>query len=89
MSQPEPGTDLQPAERLITMFVTNGVAVSSGEQTPGVVHVPPAEAADLAHMRYAVYGEKPPDGYSGDALRLLRAFTRYPPGTPRAGLRGG
>lgn len=75
------------------MFVTNGVAVSSGETTPGVVHVPRAEAADLAFMRCAVYGDRPPGGYSdggqpGGALPLPRAFTRNPPGTPRAGLRG-
>jgi hypothetical protein len=77
----------EPGVQLVTMFVTNAVAVSSGEPTPGVMHVPSQEAADLVFIRHAVYGEVPPRGFAGDALPLPRTFTRNLPGTPKGGLR--
>jgi hypothetical protein len=49
----------------VPVFVTNGVRVSTGERTPGLVHVPPAEAGALIAARVAVAGEKPPQGWSG------------------------
>jgi hypothetical protein len=81
-----------PEDGLVTMHVNVGVAVSSGEPTPGVVHVPPQEAADLHYMRLAVYGDQPPRGYAdggqpGGAMALPRTFSRNLPATPKGGLR--
>jgi hypothetical protein len=57
MTEPEP---------LVPVFVTTGIMTSAGPG-PGVVHVPPAEAARLVADRRAVYGERAPRGY-GDRL---------------------
>lgn len=52
--------------QLVTVFVTTGIRTSGGSG-PGVVRVPPAEAAALVADRRAVYGEQAPRGY-GDRL---------------------
>ncbi len=53
-----------PSPHLATVYVTNAVRVSSGERTPGVVHVPPEEAGRLVGARHAVWGDRPPRGYA-------------------------
>jgi hypothetical protein len=55
-----------PEPELVPVFLTNATRTSSGNG-PGVVHVPPAEAAALVADRRAVYGEQAPRGY-GDRL---------------------
>ncbi len=54
------------SEQPVAVFVTTGIRTSGGNG-PGVVHVPPAEAARLVADRRAVYGDRPPRGY-GDRL---------------------
>jgi hypothetical protein len=58
-------------EPLVPVFVTTGIMTSAGPG-PGVVHVPPAEAAALVADRRAVHGTTPPRGYgdrTDDGLR--------------------
>jgi hypothetical protein len=56
-----PGKD---SGKPVPVFVINGVRVSTGEETPGLVHVPPAEAGALVAARVAVHGENPPRGWN-------------------------
>jgi hypothetical protein len=51
---------------LVTVFVTTGIRTSGGNG-PGVVRVPPAEAARLVADRRAIHGDRAPRGY-GDRL---------------------
>jgi hypothetical protein len=55
----------QPAPALTPVHQSNGTATSGGTG-PGVVYVPPDEAAWLVSQRLAVHGEKPPRGLYGD-----------------------
>jgi hypothetical protein len=48
-------------EPTVTVFLTNAVRTSQGPG-PGPKSLPPAEAAALAQARYAVYGDRAPDG---------------------------
>jgi hypothetical protein len=48
---------------LVPVFVTVGIRVSTGERTPGVVHVPPGEAGRIVADRHGVHGERAPRGY--------------------------
>jgi hypothetical protein len=57
---PEPGPG-----KPVPVFVINAVRVSTGETTPGLVHLPPAEAGALVTARLAVHGEQPPIGWPG------------------------
>lgn len=49
---------------LTTVTVTNAIRVSSGEQTPGVVHVPAAEASWIQANRHGILGDRWPRGYA-------------------------
>ena len=51
---------------LVAVFVTTGIRTSGGNG-PGVLRVPPAEAAALVADRRAIYGDRPPRGF-GDRL---------------------
>jgi hypothetical protein len=56
---------------LVAVFVTTAIRTSGGNG-PGVVRVPPAEAAALVADRRAVWGEQAPRGYgdrTDDGLR--------------------
>ena len=55
-----------PQPELVPVFVTTGIRTSGGNG-PGVVQVPPAEAAALVADRRAIHGTTPPRGY-GDRL---------------------
>ena len=58
-------------EQPVAVFVTTGIRTSGGNG-PGVVRVPPAEAAALVADRRAVYDEVPPRGFGDrpdDGLR--------------------
>jgi len=60
-----------PEPELVPVFLTNAIRTSGGNG-PGVVHVPPAEAARLVADRRAVHGTTPPRGYgdrTDDGLR--------------------
>jgi hypothetical protein len=61
MSTPDPG--------LVQVFLLNGTGTSGGNG-PGVVSVPPDEAAALVRERIAVYGSTPPSGYLGNGTTL-------------------
>lgn len=61
MSEPQYSPEPPP---LMTVFVTVGVRTSAGAG-PGVKHLPPQEAAWLIGQKYAVAGDRPPDGYAG------------------------
>jgi hypothetical protein len=47
----------------VPVFVTTAIRVSSGERTPGVVHVPPGEAGRIVADRHGVLGERAPRGF--------------------------
>jgi hypothetical protein len=49
---------------LVAVFLVNATRTSSGSG-PGVLLVPPAEAARLTAARLAVYGTEPPRGWPG------------------------
>ncbi len=49
---------------LVPVFVVVAVRVSTGEQTPGLVHVPRNEAVQIVASRHGVPGEQPPRGYA-------------------------
>ncbi len=53
---------------LVPVFLTVGVR-SSGGNGPGVVWVPPGEAAALVARKHGIFGERPPSGFSGAAGR--------------------
>jgi hypothetical protein len=57
---PPPDTSGTP----MTVFVTTAVRTSAGPG-PGVKTLPPAEAASLIAMKYAVGGSQPPRGFPG------------------------
>jgi hypothetical protein len=64
-------TEQQQAEEVVPIYVTNAISTRWGTG-PGVIRVPPAEAARLVKNRRAVYGDQPPRGYldgGGDGLR--------------------
>ncbi len=48
---------------LVPVFLTVGIRTSGGNG-PGLVRVPPAEAARIVAGRHGVHGEQPPRGYS-------------------------
>jgi len=62
---------------LITVFATNGTRTSAG-CGPGVLRLPPAEAARLVAAKLAVYGEAAPrnfdDGGQGGPADPLMEF---------------
>jgi hypothetical protein len=62
-TEPEPGPPVVQAP-LTPVWVTNAIRTSGGTG-PGVVYVPPAEAADLVARRMAVHGTEPPRGIMG------------------------
>ncbi|MGH3218965.1 MAG: hypothetical protein ACRDPY_09705 [Streptosporangiaceae bacterium] len=57
-------------EDVVPVYVTVGVRVSTGEHTPGVVHVPRDEAALLIRERRGVPGERAPKGYEDGGVDL-------------------
>jgi hypothetical protein len=61
MDEPEPPVVQAP---LTAIYVTNAIRTSGGTG-PGVVHVPPGEAADLVARRLAIHGANPPRGIMG------------------------
>ena len=48
---------------LITVFAVNGTRTSAG-CGPGVLRLPPAEAARIVSAKLAVYGEAPPRNFA-------------------------
>jgi hypothetical protein len=48
----------------VPVFVMNGTRTSDGPG-PCVKHLPPAEAGALVAAHLAVYGSKPPQGWTG------------------------
>lgn len=47
----------------VPVFLVNATRTSGGAG-PGVVRVPPAEAARLVSQKLAVHGDKPPRGWN-------------------------
>jgi hypothetical protein len=47
----------------VPVFVTVAVRTSAGPG-PGVRRLPPAEAAALVRMKYAIHGDQPPRGFN-------------------------
>jgi hypothetical protein len=57
------GTEPQPPG-LTPVYLSNGTRTSGGTG-PGVVHVPPDEAAWLVAQKLAIHGQQPPLGLLG------------------------
>jgi hypothetical protein len=53
----------------VEIFLLNGTGTSGGNG-PGVVSVPPDEAARLVSDCLAVYGSTPPSGYLGNGITI-------------------
>jgi hypothetical protein len=64
MTEPEP---------LVTVYVVNGTCTSA-DPGPGPKTLPAAEALALIGMKYAVAGDRPPDGMGGTPEPATRAF---------------
>lgn len=60
-------------EQRVTVFATNAVRTPAGPSGPGVLRLPPAEAARLVAERRAVYGDKPPRGFNDGGARPAQA----------------
>lgn len=60
MREGEAAPAVEPAA-LVPVYLANGTRTSGGTG-PGVVQVPPGEAAALVRDRLAVYGGQPPYG---------------------------
>jgi hypothetical protein len=61
----------------VTIFLLNGTATSGGNG-PGVVSVPPDEAARLVSEGLAVVGSIPPSGYLGNGVTISPYTGRSP-----------
>jgi hypothetical protein len=72
MSTPDPAP--------VLIFLLNGTGTSGGNG-PGVVQVPPDEAARLAHEGLAVYGSIAPSGYLGNGI-TISPYRGRPPMVP-------
>jgi hypothetical protein len=72
MSTPDPG------DAPVTIFLLNGTGVSGDQHGPGVVSVPPDEAAALVHECLAVYGSTPPSGWLGNGTTISPYTGRSP-----------
>ena len=70
MSQPE-----QPAEPVMTVYLTNAVRTSQGPG-PGPKTLPVSEANALINIRYAVAGSRNPE--AADPEPAVRAFPHIP-----------
>lgn len=70
----------QPAEPVVTVYLTNAVRTSQGPG-PGVKHLPASEAGALVGMKYAVYGDHNPE--AADPEPTTRRFGGpIPPARP-------
>ena len=50
-------------EPAVAVYVTNAIRVSTGEPTPGVVHLPAGEAQSVIARRLGWPGDRPPRGW--------------------------
>ena len=70
-----PSVSEQPAEPLVTIYLTNAVRTSQGPR-PGIKNLPASEASALVGMKYAVPGTRNPE--AADPEPVVKPFPHVP-----------